>query len=86
MITGASKGLEAALAKELAGRGMNLVLVARSVDMLRDGIDTVIRRSGLDGATLRPADDFLCPPPLPAGCDPARGLALPALHLELPRC
>ena len=32
MITGASKGLGAAFAKELAGRGMNLVLAARSID------------------------------------------------------
>jgi short-subunit dehydrogenase len=36
MITGASKGLGAAFAKELAGRGMNLVLVARSIDTLHD--------------------------------------------------
>jgi uncharacterized protein len=36
MITGASKGLGAAFAKELAGRGMNLVLVARSIDALQD--------------------------------------------------
>src|SRR6267142_829533 len=36
MITGASKGLGAAFAKELAGRGMNLVLVARSIDTLQD--------------------------------------------------
>ncbi len=31
MITGASKGLGAAFAKELASRSMNLVLVARSI-------------------------------------------------------
>ena len=36
MITGASKGLGAAFSKELAGRGMNLVLVARSIDALQD--------------------------------------------------
>ena len=35
MITGASKGLGAVFAKELAGRGMNLVLVARSIDTLQ---------------------------------------------------
>jgi NAD(P)-dependent dehydrogenase (short-subunit alcohol dehydrogenase family) len=32
LITGASKGLGASFAKELASRGMNLVLVARSID------------------------------------------------------
>jgi short-subunit dehydrogenase len=36
LITGASKGLGLAFTKELAGRGMNLVLVARSIDILRD--------------------------------------------------
>jgi hypothetical protein len=39
-----------------------------------------------DGATVRHADSLLCPPPLPAGCYPIRDLALPTLHLELPRC
>ena len=33
MITGASKGLGAAFAKELAGRGTNLVLIARSIEL-----------------------------------------------------
>jgi short-subunit dehydrogenase len=35
LITGASKELGAAFAKELAGRGMNLVLVARSINALQ---------------------------------------------------
>jgi NAD(P)-dependent dehydrogenase (short-subunit alcohol dehydrogenase family) len=35
MITGASKGLGAAFAKELAGRGMNLVQEAEG--LMRDG-------------------------------------------------
>jgi hypothetical protein len=51
-----------------------------------DGIDTLTHRSGSDGATLAHADNLLRAPPLPARCDPARGLAVPALHLELPRC
>jgi NAD(P)-dependent dehydrogenase (short-subunit alcohol dehydrogenase family) len=42
MITGASKGLGAAFAKELAGRRMNLVLVARSIDTLQD-LDEFLR-------------------------------------------
>src|SRR5665213_1353433 len=50
------------------------------------GLDTLTHRSGSDGATLAHADNLLRPPPLPARCDPARGLAVPALHLELPRC
>ena len=41
MITGASKGLGAAFAKELTGRGMNLVLVARSIDTLQDLADSI---------------------------------------------
>ncbi len=52
----------------------------------RAGIGTLTHRSGADGASLGYADNLLRPPPLPARCDPARGLALPALHLEPPRC
>jgi NAD(P)-dependent dehydrogenase (short-subunit alcohol dehydrogenase family) len=46
MITGASKGLGAAFAKELAGRGMNLVLVARSIDALQDLADSLGAQCG----------------------------------------
>jgi uncharacterized protein len=41
LITGASKGLGAAFAKELAGRAMNLVLVARSIDTMRELADSL---------------------------------------------
>src|SRR5882757_8473662 len=47
MITGASKGLGAAFAKELAGRGMNLVLVARSIDTLQDLADSLGAQNGV---------------------------------------
>src|SRR6202166_1832707 len=49
------------------------------------GIDTLTLRAGRDAATLRNADNLRRPPRLPGRCDPARGLALPALYLELPR-
>ncbi len=44
MITGASKGLGVAFAKGLAGRGINLVLVARSINALQDLADSLGRR------------------------------------------
>jgi short-subunit dehydrogenase len=47
MITGASKGLGAAFAKELAGRGMNLVLIARSIDALQDLADSLGAQYGV---------------------------------------
>jgi hypothetical protein len=50
--------------------------------MPRSGVDTLTHCSGSDGATLGHAANLLRPPPLPARCDPARGLALPALHLD----
>src|SRR5260370_10338212 len=55
MITGASKGLGAAFAKELAGRGMNLVLVARSIDTLQDLADSLGAQYGVRCVVL-PAD------------------------------
>jgi uncharacterized protein len=47
MITGASKGLGAAFTKELAGRGMNLVLVARSFGPLQDIADSLGAQHGV---------------------------------------
>jgi NAD(P)-dependent dehydrogenase (short-subunit alcohol dehydrogenase family) len=53
MITGASKGLGAAFAKELAGRGMNLVLVARSIDALQDLADFLGAQYGVRCVVLQ---------------------------------
>lgn len=53
MITGASKGLGAAFAKELAGRGMNLVLVARSIDTLHDLADSLGAQYGVRCVVLQ---------------------------------
>src|SRR5580700_4350195 len=53
MITGASKGLGAAFAKELAGRGMNLVLVARSIDTLQDLADSLGAQYGVRCVVLQ---------------------------------
>ena len=53
MITGASKGLGAAFAKELASRGMNLVLVARSIDTLHDLADSLGAQYGVRCVVLR---------------------------------
>jgi short-subunit dehydrogenase len=53
MITGASKGLGAAFAKELAGRGMNLVLIARSIDALQDLADSLGAQYGVRCVALQ---------------------------------
>jgi short-subunit dehydrogenase len=53
MITGASKGLDAAFLKELAGRGMNLVLVARSIDALQDLADSLGAQYGVRCVVLQ---------------------------------
>ena len=53
MITGASKGLGAAFAKELASRGMNLVLVARSIDTLHDLADSLGAQYGVRCVVLQ---------------------------------
>jgi uncharacterized protein len=47
LITGASKGLGLAFAKELAGRGTNLVLVARSIDTLEGLADSLGAQHGV---------------------------------------
>ena len=53
MITGASKGLGAAFTKELAGRGMNLVLVARSFGPLQDLADSLGAQHGVRCVALQ---------------------------------
>jgi len=53
LITGASKGLGAAFAKELASRGMNLVLVARSIDTLHDLADSLGAQYGVRCVVLQ---------------------------------
>ncbi len=53
MISGSSKGLGAAFAKELAGRGMNLVLVARSIDTLQDLADSLGAQYGVRCVVLQ---------------------------------
>jgi uncharacterized protein len=53
LITGASKGLGAAFARELAGRGMDLVLVARSIDALQDIAASLRAESGVKCTVLQ---------------------------------
>lgn len=53
LITGASKGLGEAFAKELAARGVNLVLVARSIDTLKELADSLGARYGVRTVALQ---------------------------------
>jgi NAD(P)-dependent dehydrogenase (short-subunit alcohol dehydrogenase family) len=58
LVTGASRGLGAALAEQLAMRGWHVVAVARTVGGLEE-LDDRVRRAGLPGAgslTLAPMD------------------------------
>ena len=58
LITGASRGLGAALAEQLAGRGWHVVAVARTVGALEE-LDDRVKALGLPGAgslTLAPMD------------------------------
>lgn len=54
LVTGASRGLGAALAEELAGRGYHVLAVARTVGGLEE-LDDRIRQAG-GSATLAPMD------------------------------
>lgn len=54
LVTGASRGLGAALAEALAGRGYHVLAVARTVGALEE-LDDRIRRAG-GSATLAPMD------------------------------
>jgi len=51
IITGASKGIGRALASELAQNGVNLVLNARSEELLKEVADSV-RRKGVHALTV----------------------------------
>lgn len=55
LITGASGGLGADLARQLAGRGYDVVLVARSVEPMESLADEIRRNHGVT-ATLLPTD------------------------------
>jgi NAD(P)-dependent dehydrogenase (short-subunit alcohol dehydrogenase family) len=55
LITGASRGLGAAVARRFAAEGARLVLVARTVGGLEE-VDDAVRREGGEPATLVPLD------------------------------
>ncbi|MES2149810.1 MAG: SDR family oxidoreductase [Pseudomonadota bacterium] len=52
LVTGASKGIGEVFAEQLAGRGMNLVLVARSLDMLERQAARLSARYGIKAVAL----------------------------------
>ena len=55
LVTGASRGIGAAVAKRFAAEGAKLVLAARTVGGLEE-VDDEIRKAGGDAATLVPLD------------------------------
>lgn len=56
LITGASRGIGAAVAKGFAAEGAHCILVARSAAQLQDVDDEIRKLNGGEGATLVPLD------------------------------